>query len=237
MGTYFVNIHLQIETTFGRGDGLAGVLDQEVIYDKHGFPYLYGRTLKGLLSEEIDGIAWFLSDHKRWDNALQRLFGVAGSDLQTQAIWQYGDAYLPEDLRKTIAIQVQMNKYFSKNLRTAVIPPDQFKAFPPISANDVLDSLTTTRAQTAIQAVSGTPDEGSLRTARVIVRDLVFQSRLSCPVNNKDDLMLLAAGCAALRHIGSGRTRGRGRVICSLLDAAQKDITMAQLEAFEEVTK
>jgi CRISPR/Cas system CMR subunit Cmr4 (Cas7 group RAMP superfamily) len=56
MEIYHLKIKLLSDTTFGRGDGVAGLIDQEVEHDANGFPYLRGRTLKGLLSEECDNI-------------------------------------------------------------------------------------------------------------------------------------------------------------------------------------
>lgn len=56
MTIYKMKIQLLSDTTFGRGDGVAGLIDQEVEHDADGFPYLRGRTLKGLLSEECDNL-------------------------------------------------------------------------------------------------------------------------------------------------------------------------------------
>ena len=218
MATYHINIRLLSETTFGRGDGLAGEVDQEIVHDTSGFPYLRGRTLKGMLSEECDGIVAMLPQKQRWGTALRRLFGSAGSTTSTQARWHYGDATLPLALRRAVA--------------------QQFKATDSrarLTATDVLDSLTTIRQQTAIHATSGTPDEGSLRAARVIIRTMTFTSSLTTDSTELDDLVLLAAGCRALRHIGSGRTRGRGHVRCTLADSQGIDITSAQLAALEGV--
>jgi hypothetical protein len=221
METYTLTIRLESETTFGRGDGLAGMVDQEVVHDTYGFPYLRGRTIKGLLSEECDGIAALLDSPQRWNAALRRLFGVAGSTGDAQGLWHYGDATLPAELRAAVAIQQDPN-----------LPVDM-----RLSAAEVLDALTAIRSQTAIDASTGAPDEGSLRAARVVIRDLVFTSALTVPETHEDDLTLLAAGCLALRHLGSGRTRGRGRVRCTLQDPQGTDITLARIDRLEEVKR
>jgi hypothetical protein len=49
---YTLRFELLSDTTFGRGDGVAGWVDQEVEHDADGLPFLHGRTLKGLLREE-----------------------------------------------------------------------------------------------------------------------------------------------------------------------------------------
>lgn len=216
MTTYMLAIELLSDTTFGRGDGLAGLVDDEVVHDAAGFPYLRGRTLKGLLSEECDNIVAMLSDRKDWNSVLQRLFGAAGSTTNETARWHMSDACLPEDLRRAVSAQQQNGK---------------------LTSQMVLESLTTIRRQTAIEAETGTPDTGSLRAARVIIRGLTFTSRLQAPANHADDLMLLAAGCLALRHIGSGRNRGRGHVRCTLKTSAGADITGEQFRLFAGASK
>jgi CRISPR/Cas system CSM-associated protein Csm3 (group 7 of RAMP superfamily) len=215
METYIISIELLSDTTFGRGDGVAGLVDQEVVHDATGFPYLRGRTLKGLLSEECDNLGAVAAGKKDWNPALQRLFGSAGSTTGVAAHWYIGDACLPDDLRRVVAAQQN---------------PDT------LTAVMVLESLTAIRRQTAIMAETGAPETGSLRSARVVIRGLTFTSYVRTPVHHADDLMLLAAGCLALRHIGSGRNRGRGRVRCALNTSAGVDITHEQFRLFAEAS-
>jgi hypothetical protein len=48
-----------------------------------------------------------------------------------------------------------------------------------LTKTEVLDSLTTIRRQTSIDPQSGTADEGSLRSFRVVLRDFLFHGRLN----------------------------------------------------------
>ena len=84
-------LKLQVEllsaATFGRGDGVAGLVDREVEHDADGLPYLRGRTLKGLLAEECANILFALklqdaNKHKQWRKVAIELFGDAGSILE-----------------------------------------------------------------------------------------------------------------------------------------------------------
>ncbi len=219
MNIYHLEIELRSDTTFGRGDGVVGLIDQEVEHDAYGFPYLRGRTLKGLLSEECDNIVASLPAGKvDWNAALLRLFGIAGSTTATVAAWQIGNACLPEDLRAAVANMLH----------------DRDSQF---TAQDILESLTTIRRQTAIHPVAGTPDSGSLRAMRVVIRDLVFTSRLETHGSHPEDIALLAAGCLALRHIGSGRNRGRGEVRCTLHDQTYQDMMPTSFAAFARLVK
>ena len=214
--SYVLQIKLLSDTTFGRGDGLAGLLDQEVEQDAAGFPSLRGRTLKGLLSEACDGLVALgaVADQRRWNAALRRLFGSGGSTTDSAAVWHIGNAELPVAVRWPVMAR----------LGAALRP------------SEVLEALTTIRRQTAIDPETGLPDPGSLRTMRVVLRGQVFFSRLE-PADQTvadDDLALLAAGCVALRHVGAGRNRGRGRVACSLWHD-QEDITDHYLQRFNDL--
>ncbi|MEC4807356.1 MAG: RAMP superfamily CRISPR-associated protein [Jaaginema sp. PMC 1079.18] len=218
MSIYQLKIKLLSDTTFGRGDGVAGLIDQEVEHDIYGFPYLRGRTLKGLLSEECDNLIAVLSHHKQdWEKVACNLFGTLGSNLGTMAAVHVGDACLPDDLRQAIAFQIHDET---------------------LTKTEVLDSLTTIRRQTAINVQSGTADEGSLRSYRVVLRDLCFSADLIFEeVPNDEMLSLLAVGAMALRRLGSGRNRGRGHVQCRLHDSEGNDITHQYLNYFGKEIK
>lgn len=213
-----LHIKLLSDTTFGRGDGVAGLVDQEVEYDSYGFPYLRGRTLKGLLSEECDNLIVLLKgeEFRYWQGVRNKLFGVSGSVIETISIMHVGDACLPDKLREAVGNQIEIERK---------------KEQPALTPTDILHSLTTIRRQTAINANNGTADIGSLRSARVVMRDRPntpprFTAFLFFDEEPTPDMKaLLAVGVLALRHIGSGRNRGRGHVQCSLCDASGQDIT------------
>ena len=214
---YNLKITLLSDTTFGRGDGVAGVIDQEVEHDAYGFPYLRGRTLKGLLSEESDNLISVLPIDiaSYWENLACTLFGVPGSSLQSMGIMHVGDACLPEDLRTAVAWQIKNEE---------------------LTNNEILDSLTTIRRQTAINSQIGVVQEGSLRSFRVVLRQLEFQANLILETQPSHEILsLLSVSVLALRRIGSGRNRGRGHVKCTLHDTSSKDITCDYLNLFGKV--
>ncbi|NET88358.1 MAG: RAMP superfamily protein [Kamptonema sp. SIO1D9] len=231
MSDYFINIELLSDTTFGRGDGVAGLIDQEVEHDSYGFPYLRGRTLKGLLSEECDNLLCLITDpQQHWFNARNKLLGTAGSTTETQSIMHVGDACLPEDLRQEVAQQFELEQYLGEITLTPT---------------DVLSSLTTFRRQTAIDSKDGVAQEKSLRSRRVVLRELCFKAPITLNLKPSDDLQkilaLLAVSVLALRRIGSGRNRGRGHVKCTLWkqekDQEPEEITTKHLRYFEQETK
>jgi CRISPR/Cas system CSM-associated protein Csm3 (group 7 of RAMP superfamily) len=213
-----LKIKLLSDTTFGRGDGVAGLIDQEVEQDKYGFPYLRGRTLKGLLSEECDNLITVLPEDNQknyWANIACKLFGIPGSKLETIAAMHVGDACLPDDLRQVVAYEIDREQ---------------------LTNQDVLSSLTTIRRQTAIDWENGVADKGSLRSFRVVIRELEFQADLLFETQPSDEILsLLSVGTLALRRLGSGRNRGRGHVCCTLHDADGNEITQQNLKLFGKV--
>ena len=222
METYWLRFMLLSDATFGRGEGLAGLVDQEVDHDQYGLPYLKGRTLKGLLNEECANILYALeqqgADVNRWREAAQHLLGGPGSTLTDDALLRVGSARLPKDLRREVRRAVEDEK--------AILKP-----------TDVLNSLTAIRRQTAVDEKTGVPEEGTLRAMRVVLRQTPFEARLTFPKGTKKyDLPLLAACALALRRAGTGRNRGRGRLQATL-HANQngrpgEDITHQQFEIF-----
>ncbi|WP_040483719.1 RAMP superfamily CRISPR-associated protein [Lyngbya aestuarii] len=217
---YSIKIKLLSDTTFGRGDGVAGLIDAEIEHDRYGFPYLRGRTLKGLLSEECDNLILLLpeSQQQKWIEVRYQLFGQAGSTQEKMAQMHVGDACLPLGLRNAIAQQ-------------------QENGFP--TPFDILNSLTGIRQQTAINSETGAPNPHSLRNARAIIRDRPnaqpsYKSPLYFDIDPTGEMLgLLGAGVLALRRIGSDRNRGRGHVQCSLY-CQEKNISAEYLNCLGE---
>lgn len=206
---YRLRIRLLSDATFGRGDGVAGVVDAEVQHDVYGLPFLGGRTLKGLLGAECADIVYALNragqPQRDWQQVANRLFGDTGRGLTGAANLRVGPAELPADLRAAIARDIEQKK----STRAAL-----------------LESLTALRRQTAMGAESGAPQKETLRTMRVILRKTVFESALSfAEPPTSDELALLAACVKAFRRGGTGRNRGRGRLTAELYDAGGQPVT------------
>lgn len=203
---YQLTFTLLSDATFGRGEGIAGLIDREVEHDRYGLPYLRGRTLKGLVSEEADNILFALRRQDRpttdWEAARQTLFGRPGSVTDDRSRLRFGHAELPEAVRAAVLA-----------MRGAGTGSNRLV---------VLESLTTVRRQTAIESEGeryGVPVDGSLRAMRVILRQTHFEARLLSEAElSEDEQGLLAAAVLAFRRVGTGRNRGRGKLEADLLD-------------------
>ena len=218
MATYLLRFVLESDATFGRGDGLAGVVDIEVQHDEYGCPFLGGRSLKGLLVNECADILAAVADNqkKRWCRAAQRIFGCPGSSLADSALMSVGDARLPQDLLAAIKQDIED--------RNSTLKPEQ-----------VLESLTALRRQTAMDE-TGVPLDHTLRTIRVILRGTPFEASLDFAAEpSADDLALLAACIKAFRRAGTARNRGRGRLTAELFDHCGRQVTEQYFKMFRQV--
>ena len=207
MPTYKLRFELCSAATFGRGDGVAGLVDREVEHDADGLPFLCGRTLKGLLAEECANILYAFELQRRaddWRQIAYRMFGQPGSTIGDTGTLRVGDARLPEPLRAAIKMAVNKGE---------------------LAADEVLESLTAIRRQTSMNE-HGAPEKGSLRSMRVVLPGTVFEAALDfAEAPDEQTLALLAACILAWRRAGTGRNRGRGRLQAHLLDGDGADIT------------
>jgi len=223
--TLLLKLKLRSDATFGRGDGVAGLVDEEVEHAAStGLPFLRGRALKGLLVEECANLLFAVSRQKcpraqALHQAAKFLFGQAGSTLEDDAMMHVGPAQLPREFRQAVEAEVECRE-------------------PRMTPADVLESLTAVRRQTAVDEVTGAPEQGSLRSMRVVLRDTPFVAELGFSVVPDDyALSLLAACVTSLRRAGTGRNRGRGRLSASLCSPDGKDLTDDLLTRFKRILK
>jgi CRISPR/Cas system CSM-associated protein Csm3 (group 7 of RAMP superfamily) len=202
MSDMILRLTLRSAATFGRGDGVAGLIDREIEHDQYGFPYLRGKTLKGLLAESAENVVYALEQQgHNWRTVKDQLFGRAGRGLEERGTLHVGDACLPLDLRRLLQSELAN--------RSKELTPD-----------DILYSLTGIRRQTAMNPDGG-PERGTLRSMRVLLRGVTLESKLSFEVEpTGQEKLLLAATVLDFRHAGTGRNRGRGWLRAELNDGA-----------------
>lgn len=219
----YIHITLKSDATFGRGEGVAGLVDEEVEHDPEtGLPYLRGRTLKGLLVEECANILYALerqnSKALAWlQQAAGFLFGRPGSTVDDDAHMHVGTAMLPEELRQAVEAHIKRRE---------------------LTPTEVLESLTAIRRQTAVDEETGAPEEGSLRSVRVVLRETPFIASLEFDEAPDEEAKALLAACVlSFRRAGLGRNRGRGRLKARLVDENINDITEACFRRFCQLVR
>jgi len=118
--------------------------------------------------------------------------------MEQAATMHVGNAQLPEDLRMIIMDEVS-RKF--------------------ISRQEVLDTLTVIRKQSAVDEITGAPQKETFRAIRVIVRETLFEASLDFIEEPREkELALLSACVKSFRRAGTERHRGRGRICAQLYD-------------------
>ena len=190
----FIQIELLSDTALSRGEGTAGVVDVEVEYDQWGFPFLGGKTVRGLLRD-----SWLSMQHcfPELAEAAVRVFGT-GADCDECCILRIGDAVVDDETRRWVVRA-------------------ETRQVHPVSPADVLAALTDIRRQTSEERRTGAPAETTLRAVRVILRGLALRAPLHWLADPTDnDVRCLSLALLATRHVGMGRNRGRGHVRMTL---------------------
>lgn len=200
-----LRIELRSDSAFGRGDGIAGLVDREVEHDaRTGLPFIKGRTVKGLLVEACADLLYALKTGNNQaaaelEQSARKLFGIPGSTMEDTGCLHVGAALLPDDLRQYFATEREK--------------------FTP---HQLLQGFTTIRYQTAVDAATDGPKHGSLRATRVVLRRTVFYAQLHSdqPLDPVDE-QLLAACTAGMKYGGQNRTRGTGWLKVQLVNSSE----------------
>lgn len=199
-------IELLSGTTFGRGEGTAGVVDVEVEHDTHGLPMLGGKALRGLLRD-----SW-LSMQEHFPSLRAAAHRVLGphADLHETAILRVGDALVEEPAREFFIAATEREHY-------------------PLAAETLLAGLTEIRSQTSEDRATGAPARTTLRTTRVVVRGLRLVAPLSWLAEpDSHDYACLALAALATRHGGLARNRGRGHLSLTIDGNLSRTRTLAR---------
>jgi hypothetical protein len=234
MANLWLRFILESDATFGRGDGIAGLVDAEIQHDEYGLPYLSGRTLKSLLTAECAEILFALTEAQRadlttWRDAARFLFGETGSRHESAHL-RVGDARLPLDVQDAVIAMYRPLEQFDETSRSREWG---------LKRTALLDSLTALRRQTAIDEEDGAPKDETLRTMRVVLRQTPFEARLDLDESDNEIIRnaraLLAATVTLFRRAGTGRNRGRGKLRARLWSGdGQTDVTENYLTSFRE---
>jgi CRISPR-associated protein Csx10 len=206
----WIAVTLRSDTCFSRGlAGRSGDVDTEVEHDpRTGLPVLRGRTLKGLLVEELALLLAALEPARSGvlHEASRRLFGEPGAGQGGSL--RVGDGGLPDDVVDAVEAAIDGKE-------------------PRWSAAQVRGALTTIRRQTRVDRDTGGPDEGSLRATRLLRAGLSFRHPLDFAADPGPHGRALLAGAAlAVRRAGLHRNRGWGVVSLRVLDEAGRDVTL-----------
>ncbi len=206
METITVTINFCAGFAVQSGYGLAGILDNTIMKDDRGLPYIPGTTLKGVIREACEEVA-LLKDYQLYGAVIEEMKNIAknGGDPNDATAYGlvthiFGTPFIPSAFE----------------FHSAYLKQD---GMDPATSGFIRDSVSWNEAHTSISHATGTAKENHLFSMEVALHDLehsdyAFHSHI-VPVSGLVDdemLSLLFCGIRLVDHIGSGKTRGKGLV-------------------------
>lgn len=187
-----IKIELLSDMCVSDGSIYNSSIDVDICHDSYGLPYIPAKRIKGCLRE-------CALELKEWgyDIEIDKMFGKEGNERGKIIIY---NAYLPD--RDKIIDEI------SKANGNILCHPQ-----------NILKNYSYIRTQTAIDYDTGVADEKSLRTMRVINKNLVFEADVKFA--ETDDIEKLEDCLAIFKHIGISRTRGYGEIKAELVDYSE----------------
>lgn len=205
METITVTIHFEAGFAVQSGYGLAGMLDNTIMRDGRGLPWIPGPSLKGVIREACEEIA-LLRGHKLYEKVIDEIRDVRKDGK---------DVYDPSNYGPTTRI-----------FGTPFIPAAF--TFHTASLKQRIDSTeeeflrgsgSWNESHTSISPGTGTAKEDHLFSMEIAAHDLehpdyAFRFHVVPTPELVDDSLISFLFCAIrlVDHIGSGKTRGKGRV-------------------------
>lgn len=217
---YHLKLTLLSAANPGSGEGWAGTIDSDVVFDEFGLPYIPARRVKGILREMANEVAAALqlchADEtlKLAPTDVEGLFGRPGQD--DSAPLAIANAYLEDYPRLRAWLQWAQQK------TPHLAAPDQ-----------VISAFTHVRHQTAIDP-DGIARDNSLRLTRVLNPGHEFVSVIELRDEKEKHKILLALAAQVTRHFGGKRNRGLGKISCRLVALETgENVTQKTLKQFE----
>jgi CRISPR-associated protein Csx10 len=239
---YQLCLELQSAVSPGSGEGWAGVIDSDIVFDEFGLPYIPARRIKGILRENAFDVVSALASCQFngtfafGEEEVEILFGKQGQIFS--APLTVDNAYLDE--LTTLRDWIRWVQQTVPHLAT----PER-----------VISTFTHLRTQTAINGeeidlatglnVGGVAREHTLRVTRAlnqgyvkngVEHDYAFTAAVRIAPEHRPHEMLLALAAQVTRYLGGKRNRGFGKINCRLMRTDTKEevipTALAEIESF-----
>ncbi len=204
----WLKITLKSELCAGSGESEAGLVDMKIALED-GIPVIPARRIKGALLTEGKEMA-----SNGWidEYFLEKLFGVQGEEKP--GALRIGNAHLQKIPKGSLGVGAPDKDILIADYEKTA---RELRGVPDFQESLAEQFLTVERTRTALDTDAGVAHKTSLRTMQFIPRGLVFCSEIEVESQTGQDALKALEWCVkALRHLGTGITRGLGEVSCSL---------------------
>ena len=149
-----IRIELQSDTCFASGELYNSSIDTDICYDEYGLPFIPAKRIKGCLRESaLELMDFELPDFQDLQVGVEDIFGKAGKQ---EAVFSLQNA--------------RLDRYAEYMEELTACTRKEYKI-----QQAVLNNFTYIRQQTSIDETTGTAEETTLRSMRVMNKGLVFE--------------------------------------------------------------
>ena len=208
-----ISIHIKALSSLHLGSGRADIhVDADVVQDDVGLPYFPAKRLKGLLYESGLEVA--------------EMAAASGLELfdrdALDTLFRRG---------RTENVQIVMHNLCMENYALIYADLKYLEdKYPGIfRPADVLGTYANLRWQTKINRETGVAETTSLRNLRVLEKGIEFRGEMQLMDAGMEHLCILALAARNLAQSGGKRTRGFGRIGCTMRQQG-KDIVVPLVE-------
>jgi CRISPR-associated protein Csx10 len=210
MKAYKIKIKLLSDAVPGSGEGYGAVIDSDIVFDELGIPFIPTKRIKGCLRESIHDVCVMLSESHMDNISIDLTRGSEGEFKIVEEIF----GRQGRDTSSPIYFSNFTIPHYEDNFNAFSYFKDKFPAV--VSTESVVQTFTYIRQQTAIDEESGTADDHSLRSIRVLKKRIEFEGIVRLEREEPGFEHLLGLACLNLRRFGTKRTRGFGEIECRL---------------------
>jgi len=211
-----IKLTLLSDALTSSGESINGYIDQDIVKDDFGLPYIPAKRLKGILRASARDLKDF---GKIDDAAFSEIFGKDGHQKGSLHI-DNGHLENFKELRTFLSyIHHNDNQNSRKTLQ---------EIFNPAA---VVDYFTYTRTQTAIDRESRVAFDHSLRVSRVLRKGLTFFFKADI---EEKDVKIFEQICKVTRSFGRARTRGLGEIKVELLQPSDLESPDSSISSNKE---
>lgn len=221
-----IKITLKSDTIPGSGEGYGAVIDSDIVFDEVGIPFIPAKRIKGCLRESTHDVCTMLKESKAKiiEVDLSIVEEQSSADKKKKKEFKVVHEIFGETGMEKPA-PISFSNFTIKEYHANFDALVYFERTYPgiVSPQRVVQTYTYLRQSTAIDE-TGTADDHSLRTFRVLKKGKIFEGTLGIENQDPEVEKLIALACWNLRHIGTKRTRGFGEIQCRLFDKKGKEI-------------
>lgn len=214
MSIFKLEIKLLSDAIIGSAEGYGAIVDNDIVYDELGIPFIPAKRVKGVLRDSLDELNnHFISSGIKYIFDKELLFGTSGN--QTGLLF-FSNLYIEEYDKNREWLSYFKSKEGDYKLN--------------ISQQKILNTFTSIRTSTTIDKDKGTSKKGSLRKFRSLNSGNKFYCEIEIEEKYVEQFALI---CQNVRSMGTKRNRGFGSVAFTLFDEKGNNVNKNSLQKLE----